>query len=170
MKMTRKPAQAFGNVRTRQGLSMIELLVGVTIFALAMMPLMWLGTSQTRGAYSIGKHMMASQIAASFIDNLLKLPYKDCLEKVQALKAQGRTPVLDNEDLQATLQVVNDQGIQSDMETSFRFFQYQFDCDENEKDRILRLNVEVFYRVDEGDEKSLASVRLNVLKFGDRNG
>jgi hypothetical protein len=149
---------------------MIELLVGVTIFALAMMPLMWLGTSQTRGAYSIGKHMMASQIAASFIDNLLKLRYKDCLEKVQSLQAQGRTAVLENEDLQATLQVVNDQGIQGDMETSFRFFQYEFGYDENAKDRILRLNVEVFYRVDEGDEKTLASVRLSVLKFGDRNG
>jgi len=158
------------NDRMRRGLSMIELLVGVTIFALSMMPLLWLGSTQTRGAYSIGKHMMASQIAASFIDNLLKLPYKECLEKVQSLQAQGRTGVLENEDLQATLQVVNDQGIQSDMETSFRYFQYEFAYDENEKDRILRLNVEVFYRVDEGDDRVLASVRLSVLKFGDRNG
>ncbi|PKL50592.1 MAG: hypothetical protein CVV42_02385 [Candidatus Riflebacteria bacterium HGW-Riflebacteria-2] len=149
---------------------MIELLVGVTIFALAMMPLMWLGSSQTRGAYSIGKHMIASQIAASFIDNLLKLPYKECLDKVKVLRAQGRTGVLQNEDLQATLQVVNDQGIQNDMETSFRFFQYEFSYDENEEDRILRLNVEIFYHVVEGDDRSLASVRLFVLKFGDRNG
>lgn len=156
--------------RLRRGLSMIELLVGVTIFALAMMPLMWMGTSQTRGAYSIGKHVMASQIAASFIDSLLKLPYKECLEKVQELQSQGRTAVLENQDLQATLQVVNDPGVQSDMETSFRFFQYEFSYDENEKDLILRLNIEIFYRVDEGDEKSLASVRLPALKFGDRNG
>ncbi|EKD83960.1 MAG: hypothetical protein ACD_39C00336G0002 [uncultured bacterium] len=154
----------------RRGLSMIELLVGITIFGLAMVPLLWLGTSTTRGAYSIGKHMMASQIAASFLDSLLGLPYKECREKIESLKGQGRTGVLENEDLQSTLQVVNDAGIQSDMETSFRFFQYEFGFDEDKDDRILRLNVEIFYRVDEGDDRVLASVRLSVLKFGDRNG
>jgi prepilin-type N-terminal cleavage/methylation domain-containing protein len=157
-------------VSTRRGLSMIELLVGVTIFGLAMMPIMWMGSTQTRGAYSIGKHMMASQIAASFIDNLLRLPYKECLEKVTELQGQGRSGVLDNEDLQATLQVVNDDGIQSDMETSFRFFEYEFEFEEDEPDKILRLNIEVFYRVVEGDANTLASVRLSALKFGDRNG
>ncbi|MBU1106008.1 MAG: prepilin-type N-terminal cleavage/methylation domain-containing protein [Candidatus Riflebacteria bacterium] len=154
----------------RQGMSMIELLIGVTIFGMAMLPIMWLGTSQTRGAYSIGKHMMASQIAASFIDSLLGLPYKECQKKIESLKAQGRTGVLENEDLQATLQVVNDEDIQSDMKTSFRYFQYEFGYDEDEAARILRLNIEIFYRVEEGDDRSLASVRLAVLKFGDRNG
>lgn len=156
--------------KLHQGLSMIELLVGVTIFGMAMLPLMWLGTSTTRGAYSVGKHMMASQIAASFIDSLLGLPYKECLAKIQSLKAQGRTGVLENEDLQSTLQVVNDEGIQNDMETSFRYFQYEFGYDEDEAARILRLNIEIFYRVQEGDDRSLASVRLSVLKFGVRNG
>jgi len=149
---------------------MIELLIGVTIFGMAMLPLMWLGTSQTRGAYSIGKHMMASQIAASFIDSLLGLPYKKCKEKIQELKALGRSNVLDNEDLQATLQAVNDEGIQKDMETSFRYFQYEFTYDEDEDEQILRLNIEIFYRINEGDAKPIASVRLSVLKFGVRNG
>ncbi len=149
---------------------MIELLVGVTIFGLAMMPIMWLGTSQTRGAYSVGKHMMASQIAASFVDSLLGLPYKECREKVETLKGQGRTGVLENQDLQATLRGVTDTGIHDDMETSFRFFQYEFNYEEDETARILRLNVEVFYRIVEGDGDNLASVRLSVLKFGDRNG
>lgn len=154
----------------RCGLSMIELLVGVTIFGLAMMPIMWLGTSQTRGAYSVGKHMMASQVAASFIDSLLGLPYKKCREKIETLKGQGRTGVLENQDLQATLQGVTDPGIHADMETSFRFFQYEFNYEEDEPARILRLNIEVFYRINEGDGDQLASVRLSVLKFGDRNG
>ncbi|HAE40557.1 MAG TPA: hypothetical protein DCG57_18275 [Candidatus Riflebacteria bacterium] len=155
---------------TRLGMSMIELLVGITIFGLAMVPLLWLGSSTTRGAYSVGKHMMASQIAASFLDSLLGLPYKECREKIAELKGRGRTDVLQNQDLQATLQVVNDEGIQRDMETSFRYFQSEFGFDEDEDDRILRLNVEIFYRVVEGDGSVLASVRLSVLKFGDRNG
>lgn len=156
--------------RNKKGMSMLELLIGVTIFGLAMLPLMWLGTSQTRGAYSIGKHMMAGQIAASFIDSVLSLPYEDCLEKVKKLSARNKLRVLDDEDLQKTLQAVGDAAIQSDMETSFRNFKYQFKYSENDDDRIIRLDLEVFYRVDEGDPKSEQSVRLSVLKFGDRNG
>lgn len=149
---------------------MIELLIGVTIFGLAMLPLMWLGSTQTRGAYSIGKHMMAGQIAASFIDSLLSLPYKGCHERVKELSARGKIKVLDDEDLQKTLQAVGDESIQNDMETSFRHFRYQFGFSIDETAKILRLDLEVFYRVDEGDPKSEQSVKLSVLKYGDRNG
>ena len=149
---------------------MIELLIGVTIFGLAMLPLMWLGSTQTRGAYSIGKHMMAGQIAASFIDNLLSLPYKGCHERVKELAARGKIKVLDDEDLQKTLQAVGDESIQNDMETSFRHFRYQFGFSIDEAAKILRLDLEVFYRVDEGDPKSEQSVKLSVLKYGERNG
>lgn len=154
----------------RQGMSMIELLVGVIIFGLAMVPLMWMGTTQTRGAYSVGKHMMAGQIAASFLDSLLGLPYEECLRKVQKLARQGKMKVLDNEELKETLQAVSDQSIENDMQTSFRNFKYQFDFSQDEELLILRLNIEVFYRVDEGSEKSEQSLRLSVLKHGARNG
>ncbi|MDD3145854.1 MAG: prepilin-type N-terminal cleavage/methylation domain-containing protein [Candidatus Riflebacteria bacterium] len=156
--------------RNRQGMSMIELLVGVTLFGLAMLPLMWMGTTQTRGAYSVGKHMMAGQIAASFLDSLLGLPYKECLEKIQKYSGQGKVPVLDNADLQETLQSVADDAVKKDMETSFRYFRYQFGYSQDEDARILRLDLEVFYRVDESDQKSEQSVQLSVLKFGERNG
>lgn len=150
-------------------MSMIELMVGVTIFGLAMLPLMWMGTTQTRGAYSVGKHMMAGQISASFLDSLLGLPYKECLEKVKKLAAKGRMRVLDDEDLQKTLAAVDD-SIKKDMETSFRHFRYQFGYTENTAERILRLDLEVFYRVEESDQKTEQSVKLSVLKFGERNG
>lgn len=149
---------------------MIELMVGVTIFGLAMLPLMWMGTTQTRSAYSVGKHMMAGQIAASFIDSLLGLPYKDCLEKVKKLTTKGKQKVLDDADLQKTLQAVSDDGIKKDMETSFRYFRYQFGNTQNDAERILRIDLEVFYRVEESDQKTEQSVKLSVLKFGDRNG
>lgn len=151
-------------------MSMIELLIGVTIFGLAMLPLMWMSSTQTRGAYSIGKHMMAGQIAASFIDRLISLPYRDCLERVKDLAGRGKIKVLDDEDLQKTLQAVGDASIQSDMETSFRYFRCQFGYALDEPQRILRLDLEVFYRVDEGSPKSEQSVKLSVLKYGDRNG
>ena len=156
--------------KNRFGMSMIELLVGVTLFGLAMLPLMWMGTTQTRGAYSVGKHMMAGQIAASFLDSLLGLPYKECLEKIKKLAGKGKLKVLDDEDLQKTLQSVADDGVQKDMETSFRYFRYQFGYSEDEPARILRLDLEVFYRVEESDQKTEQSVQLSVLKFGERNG
>lgn len=151
-------------------MSMIELLVGVTIFGLAMLPLMWMGTTQTRGAYSVGKHMMAGQIAASFLDSLLGLPYKECLEKIKKLSGRGKMKVLDDEDLKKTLNSLQEDGIKKDMETSFRHFRYQFGYSQDVPARILRLDLEVFYRVDESDEKSEQSVKLSVLKFGERNG
>lgn len=155
---------------SRTGLSMIELLVGVTIFGLAMLPLMWMGTTQTRGAYSVGKHMMAGQLAASFLDSLLGLPYSDCLDKIKKLSAKGRMRVLDDEDLKKTLDSIDEAGIKKDMETSFRYFRYQFGHSHDETARVLRLDLEVFYRVDESDQKSEQSVKLSVLKFGERNG
>ncbi len=151
-------------------MSMIELLIGVTIFGLAMLPLMWMGTTQTRGAYSVGKHMMAGQIAASFLDSLLGLSYKECLEKVKKLTGKGKMRVLDDEDLKKTLQSVTEDGVKNDMETSFRNFRYQFSYTQDEPARILRLDLEVFYRVEESDQKSEQSVKLSVLKFGERNG
>ena len=154
----------------RHGMSMIELLVGVTLFGLAMLPLMWMGTTQTRGAYSVGKHMMAGQIAASFLDSLLGLSYKECLEKIKKLSGRGKMKVLDDEDLKKTLNSLQEDGIKKDMETSFRYFRYQFGYSQDEPARILRLDLEVFYRVDESDEKSEQSVKLSVLKFGERNG
>ncbi|MFZ5952495.1 MAG: type IV pilus modification PilV family protein [Candidatus Rifleibacteriota bacterium] len=154
----------------KNGLSMIELLIGVVIFGLAMVPLMWMGTTQTRGAYSVGKHMMAGQIAASFLDSLLGLPYDECLEKVQKLTKSGKMKVLDNEELKETLQAVSNQGVEKDMQTSFRHFKYKFDFAHDEDKLILRLDIEVFYRVDEGVEKSEQSLKLSVLKHGARNG
>jgi prepilin-type N-terminal cleavage/methylation domain-containing protein len=155
---------------SKKGLSMIELLVGVTIFGLAMVPLMWLGTSQTRGAYSIGKHMMAGQIAASFLDSLLGLPFDDCVEKVKELKSQDKIKVLEDENLKKTLQAVADDSVKNDMESSFRNFNYKFDYSLDEDNRILRLDIEVFYRVNEGNPDSEQSTKLSVLKHGAKNG
>ncbi len=149
---------------------MIELLVGVVIFGLALVPLMWMGTTQTRGAYSVGKHMMAGQVAASFLDSLLGLPFDECLEEVQRLSQLGKMKVLDDDDLKKTLAAVSDASVERDMENSFKNFKYKFEFSHDADKMILRIDIEVFYRVDEGVEKSEQSLRLSVLKHGVRNG
>ena len=144
---------------------MLELTVGITIFALAMLPLIWLSTSQTKGAYSVGKHMMAGQIATSFLDKMLKLPFDKCYEEVKS--NTGRKKVLRNPEIEQMIQDMNDESITNDMEASFRNFEYKFEYDDSCIDeKILRVNIEVFYRV----VKTEQSVKLSALKHGDKNG
>ncbi len=154
----------------RKGLSMIELLVGITIFGLAMVPLLMMGTSTTTGAYSVGKHMMAGQVAASFLDKLLGLSYDKCLEKAQELSKRGKTKVLKDDDLKEVLTSITDKSVHDDMERAFKYFLYEVSFSNDDSEKILRLDVEVFYRVIEGEPKTEQSLRLSVLKYGAKNG
>lgn len=155
----------------KKAMSMLELIVGICIFGLAMLPLIWLSTNQTKGAYSVGKHMMAGQLATSFLDELLILPFEDCVKEAKKLNGK-KQKVLTNQHLTDMITNMENDSATNDMEASFRNFYYTFTCDASkaDSDKILRLNIEVFYRVVEGDAKTEQSVTLSVLKFGDKNG
>lgn len=159
------------NRRNRKAFSMVELLLGIGIFGLAILPLIWLGHNQTKGAYSVGKHMMAGQIATSFLDEKLKLSFEDCLKEMKSLKGK-KEKILDNEHLMEMVQGLDSETATNDMETSFRNFYYSFTYDYSDasSEKILRVNIEVFYRVVENDKKTEQSVKLSALKFGDKNG
>lgn len=150
---------------------MVELLLGIGIFGLAILPLIWLSSNQTKGAYSVGKHMMAGQIATSFLDEKLKLPFDECYKEMKSLKGK-KAKVLDNEQLMTMVQGLESETATNDMETSFRNFYYTFTYDDSDaaSEKILRVNIEVFYRVVENDSKTEQSVKLSALKFGDKNG
>lgn len=155
--------------RRKNGFSMLELLVGLVIFGLGMVPILWLGTTQSRGAYSTGKHMMAGQLAASFLDSMLGLSYKDCLAKAQQTASFGRISVLENEEIIEMIDKVDDASVRNDMEVSFKHFVYKLKYHHDSDNRVIRLDIEVFYRVVEGEPDSEQSVQLSVLKFGDKN-
>ena len=57
--------------------SMVEVMVAIVVFALAILPLVWLSSKQTKEAFHVGKHMMAGQLAATFMDNILHRDYDD---------------------------------------------------------------------------------------------
>jgi hypothetical protein len=61
--------------RHRHGFSVLELLLGVVIFSFAMIPMLSLSMSSTRGAFSITKHMMGTQIAQSLLDRYMAMPF-----------------------------------------------------------------------------------------------
>lgn len=158
------------SARSQTGFSMIELLIGVTIFGLAMVPLMWMSTKTTSGTYSVGKHMMAGQIAASMLDRLIALPYDECCKEAKKMQGNGKSKVMSDEDFTNILKLVKNKGVEKDMKRSFKHFQYKIILTPNLKTKTARIDVSVFYRVREGSEKSEQSLKLSVLKFGVKNG
>jgi len=61
----------------RRGISLIEVLLGVVIFALAMLPLLALSQSSTKDTYSMSKHLIASQVATSIIERIISMPFSE---------------------------------------------------------------------------------------------
>ena len=157
--------------KNRKAFSMLELLMGIVIFGLAILPIIWLSSTQTKGAYSVGKHMMAGQIATSLLDEKLKLGFDECVEEVGKLNSQRKEVLNENSYLREIVGRLNNETAEKDIEVSFKNFHYQFSCDKSEVDKkIFRVNIEVFYRVVEGDPKSERSIKLSAIKFGEKNG
>lgn len=158
-------------IKNRKAFSMIELLMGICIFGLAILPIIWLSTSQTKTAYSVGKHMMAGQLATTFLDEKLKLPFEDCRNEVKAVSGKF-FKVLDSENLREMISDLDSETAINDIEVSFKYFRYRFTHDDSqaESHKIFRVNIEVFYHVSEGDPRSEQSLKLSALKFGDKNG
>ena len=162
----------------KKAFSMIEVLVGICLFALAILPMVWLNTTQTKTAFSAGKHMMAGQLAASYMDNLLKRSYDDLKEIVT--KSPIESNVLDSNtdddmfNLEEMISNINDdsdselKSAEENMKTAFRYFKYKIVLTENKKNKTITIETEVFYRVEEGDtrEQNIQSVKLSALKFG----
>lgn len=71
--------------RISAGLTLLELLLGVIIFSLAMLPLLSLTQSSTEGAYSISKHLIAGQICSNILDRILTMPFEKGLSECETI-------------------------------------------------------------------------------------
>ncbi len=158
--------------RKRGGMSMIEILVGLVIFSLAMIPLLSFGFTTTRGTHSVGKHMMAGQLAASLMDRLLAKPYDESLANAKALASKGWSDALSDSLLVSILDhaslAAKKSEIERDLRKSFRFFQTRVivkNASGNDADRMFLLTVEVSWRVDDGSESSRQSIDLKAVKY-----
>lgn len=154
------------------GMSMIEILVGLVIFSLAMIPLLSFGFTTTRGTHSVGKHMMAGQLAASLMDRLLAKPYDECLANAKTLASKGWSDALSDPLLISILDhaslAAKKSEIEKDLRTSFRFFKTRVivkNASGEEADRMFLLTVEVSWRIDDGSESSRQSIDLKAVKY-----
>lgn len=159
--------------KKRAGLTMLELFIGFVIFSTAMLPILMLGTSQARGAHSVGKHMMAGQLAASIMDQLLAMKFRESYDRAVELRDRGRLPIMEEPMLLEVLQAFEasdadaQREIEKDLRTSFRFFSYSVNIEEgrgNEAGQMFKINIQVFWRVDEGNPHE-QSLMLSAIKF-----
>ena len=166
----------------KNAFSMIEVMCAICIFALAVLPMIWLGSNQTKGAYSASKHMMAGQLAASFMDNILKRHYDELKGFDKKDLNVNDPPPTELEKLFNLPELIeslngftNDDGIRSaedNMKASFKNFKYSIKIEKSESavERVAFITVVVSYRVVEGQENTRQSVTLAALKFGEKNG
>ena len=163
----------------KQAFTMIEIMAAICIFALAVLPMIWLGTSQTQGTYSAGKHMMAGQLAASYMDNILKRPYEEIEKddfpteikhKVLASNADSSKTFVLSELINGLENNEETRSAKENIEASFRNFRYEINIDKSSKaKKIIKIDIKVFYRIVEKSTKE-EYVELHAIKFGDTNG
>ncbi len=163
---------------SRKAFSMIELMVGICIFALAILPLVWMSSKQTTGAYHVGKHMMAGQLAASYMDNILNRDYEE-MQKLVGKKIEGY--VLDKDrnvtnlmDLKEIAESLQNEKANNNIQASFKNFKYRIELKENSDEKAISVMVEVSYLVNEqskrvDDTKKRASLIIHAVKYGEND-
>ena len=167
---------------SRRAFSMIELMVGICIFALAILPLVWMSSKQTTGAYHVGKHMMAGQLAASYMDNILSRDYEYIVENILKNKRELTIvgDVLKPSDtiknfmnLQEIAESLQNDKANENIQSSFKNFQYKIKLAENTSEKAIRVSVEVSYLVSETNKRKASDKRgtlvIHAIKYGEKN-
>ena len=170
--------------------SMVEVMVGIVVFALAILPLVWLSSKQTKEAFHVGKHMMAGQLAATFMDNILHRDYDD-VAKIANKKAYYEGDVLESStdseitdffNLFEMIEGLENEKANENIRASFRNFKYKITLSENKKDsynsktkeygRAIFISVEVSYLVSDGaknmnERSNRQYLTIHAVKYGE---
>ena len=64
--------------QSKRAFSMIELLLGVALLAVGIIPLFTIGSQNTKQAFNARKHIIASEIARSVLNRYRALSFLDC--------------------------------------------------------------------------------------------
>lgn len=151
------------------GFSVLEILIGVLILGLAIIPIFGISSSTTRSAFLVGRHMMATQVAQSLLEWFMSRTYKDALN--EALHLRGQT-ISVTEDLvfrhilHSAAPERRDQAM-NEFRRTFRQMQYTIEHEERTEPRhgrVLLLRVTLFYRLAE-DHTQVKRFAISSLKF-----
>ena len=153
----------------RNGFSVLEILIGVLILGLAIIPIFGISTTSTRSAFLVGRHMMATQIAQSLLEWFMARTFKDAVKEAQVLAGQT-VPVTEDLVFQHILHSStpeNRDRIMGEFRRTFRQMQYVIEHEERDEPlhgRILLLKVNLYYRLAE-EQSVLRRFTISTLKF-----
>lgn len=161
-------------------MSLLELLLGVIIFSLAMLPLFSMTQSTTQGAYSIRKHLVASQICVAILDRLLSMPFDEAQKFAQDNNEKEFSLEKDGEDFLRNAkvkEVVNglpaaaageipfQDGLEKALQTMKYSIKMTVPTDAKEKEIMFLLSVSVSWNHVESSEKSRQTIMREALRF-----
>ncbi len=158
--------------RRCDGFSMLELLLGVVIFSFAMLPMLSLSMSSSRGAFSVGKHMMATQIAQSLLDRYLAMKFDEAhnlLKGGPVRQEVVKDPAL-LEILELPAIATAKTGIHDDFLRAFRNFKYEVlmtDGSGADAGQAFLVRVKVEWLVEEGTTKTQQFMSVAGIKYRD---
>ncbi len=171
--------------------SMVEVMVGIVIFALAILPLVWLSSRQTKEAFHVGKHMMAGQLAATYMDNLLNRDYDDVAKIAKKGSYKGdvlESPSTTNSkikgfyNLSEMIEGLENEKANENIKISFRNFKYEIKMEEKDNDsryinkktkfemsgKAIFIEVSVSYLVQDGARNTnRQSLTIRAVKYGE---
>lgn len=153
----------------RRAFSILEILVGVLILALAIIPIFGISLSTTRSAFLVGRHMVATQIGQSLLEYFTGQPYREAVSEALELKG-GFFPVADDLVFRSIVEKAGAGQAEKTMQEfrhSFRSMEYAIDLDERETPghgRGALFQVTIRYRLAE-ESTRLRSFTLSGIKF-----
>lgn len=157
---------------TKKAFSMIEILFAICIFTLMVLPMLFLASSQNRNAYSVTKHLIANQIASTFLDEIMAKTYNEVIKDYQLeniTETEEKGSLLDHHSVQEIINNIKSDESKKELEKDLASFVYsmQFNLDKTLK--ILYIRIKVTYSVfdnktDANSQK--ANITLECLKHG----
>jgi prepilin-type N-terminal cleavage/methylation domain-containing protein len=151
------------------GFSLIEILIGVLILAIAVIPIFSISTTTTRSAHLVGRHLAAAQIAQSILEYFVGKPYREALQEARDL--QDRTiPVPEDLIFQNILQGANpseNQRIMAQFRHTFNLMEYSVEVSEEDEPKhgpVARFRVILSYRLVEEQSATQQTIAC-ALKF-----
>lgn len=151
--------------QNKHGFSMVELLLGITILSLGILPLFFLGTTSTQQAYDIGRHVLASEVGRAILDRFRSLSFQDCMSTWPYYIEENH--VLDDPMFEELLAIPGSEKMIADCRKNLENFTYSVAATYDVPDfpRVMRLYVRIKFPRTRQHDSPITEVVMDTLKF-----
>ena len=151
--------------------TIVELLIAIVLFAVMITPMLFVAGNQNRNAYSTSKHLIASQICSSFMDEIMSKTYSEVRKLSETVYSQqGEIPIGEHR-LMANL-IPEDEN--NDLKKMFHEnksnFQYKYEFEPDEDEKIISVTITITYNIFDNKSDPKGVKVLHALKHGYKYG